>query len=144
MAQHSTYNAADVSATLDGVAVLAPADGDFIVVSEGSGAGTGLVGVSGDSIFSASNDRSATITIRLLHTSPTHRRLEQKLSRQREGSAYKPFSFAFRDIGSGEGATAEKCHIMTAPDISKGNEASAREWVLWTGELRRLIPNEVA
>ena len=141
---HDTYNAADVMLLMDGVIVEGLADGDNAVdYAEGREAGSGLVGMSGSSIFSVSNDRSAQITLRLLHTSRAHRRLEEKLARQKAGGRYRPFPISCRDVGSGEGFAAEQCYIMTAPNITKGATAQPREWVLWTGEARRLIPDEV-
>lgn len=143
MPQVSAYSFANVSATIDRREVVAPWDGDdAIVVAQGADAGTGLVGADGSSIFSITTDRSATITIRLMHTSPTHRLLHQKWEAQRaRGAAFRSFPFAMKDRVSGEGGTASNCYVMTAPSDSKGKAAAVREWVLWTGEWKPEIPN---
>lgn len=41
-----------------------------------------LIGADGSALFSVSANKGATITLRLMHTSPTHRLLTQKLKRQ--------------------------------------------------------------
>ena len=143
MAQHSTYNAADVVFLLDSLQVDGWAPGDNAIVAARADRGSGLVGMGGSSIFSASNNKSGTITLRLLPTSRANRRLEQKLARQEAGGRYTPFPVSCRDIGNGGGFTAEKCSIQSAPDFSRGDNATPVEWVLWSGALQFLIPNEV-
>ena len=143
MAKTSAYSMINVSATLDRRDVKGLWDGDdAIVVTQGSDVGTGLVGADGSSIFSISADQSAQISIKLQHTSPTHRFLSQKLKQHRaRGANATTFSFSIKDKVSGEGGTADKCYIMTAPEDSKGVNATVREWVLWTGDWNPEIPN---
>ena len=143
MAKQSAYSMINVSAVLDRRDIKGLWDGDdAIVVSMNADVGTGLVGAAGESIFSVTTDQSAEISIKLMHTSPTHRFLLQKLKQQRaRGGAFPGFSFAFKDRVSGEGGVADICRIMTAPEDSKGTNAVVREWVLWTGEWIPEIPN---
>lgn len=143
MAKTSAYSMINVSATLDRRDVKGLWDGDdAIVVTQGSDVSTGLVGADGSSIVSISADQSAQISIKLQHTSPTHRFLHQKLKQMRaKGANATLFSFSFKDKVSGEGGTADKCTIMTAPEDSKGKTAVVREWVLWTGDWNPEIPN---
>lgn len=143
MAISSAYSFANVSATLDGRQVQGAWDGDdAIVVSPGADRGTGLIGADGSGIFSISADKSATISIKLMHTSPTHRLLMQKMKRQQAlGAGASSFPFQFMDTASGEGGSADKCFIMTAPADSKGKNAVVREWVLWAVEYNPEVPN---
>jgi hypothetical protein len=130
-----------VAATLDGLAIRGFWDGDdAVTVEQGADVGTGLVGADGSSIFSQSADQSARITVRLQHTSPTHRQLTQKWLQQREG-VLRGFPFDVMDKTSGVGGTADQCFIMQAPGDSKGKNATVRAWVLWTGEWRPGVPN---
>jgi hypothetical protein len=133
----------NVSATLDRRDVKGLWDGDdTIVVTQGADVGTGLVGAAGDSIFSISADRSAQISVKLMHTSPTHRFLHQKWAAQRaRGANASSFPFSFKDKVSGEGGTADQCYIMQAPEDQKGKNATVREWKLWTGEFNPEVPN---
>lgn len=143
MAISSAYSFTNVSATVDGRQVQGPWDGDdALVVTPGADRGTGLVGADGSGIFSISADKSATISVKLMHTSPTHRLLVEKMKRQQAlGAAASSFPFQFIDTVSGEGGSADKCYIMTAPADSKGKNATVREWVLWAVEYNPEVPN---
>lgn len=143
MPQTSAYGFQNVSASVDGQKVIGLWDGDdAIVVAHSTDKGTGLTGVAGDGIFSVSASRSATITLRLMHTSPTHRLLMQKLKRQQAlASMSAAFPFSFMDAGSGEGGSADKVFIQGAPADQKGVNAVVREWVLWTADWNPEIPN---
>ena len=84
MAQTSAYSMLNVTVTLDGLAVRGLFDGDdAITVTQGADVGTMLVGADGSSLFSQTADRSAQISIKLQHTSPTHRQLIQRWKQQR-------------------------------------------------------------
>lgn len=143
MAKTSAYSMINVSATLDRRDVKGLWDGDdAIVVTMNSDVGEILVGADGSSIFSISADQSAEISIKLQHTSPTHKFLSQKLKQTRNrGANVNPFSFSIKDRVSGEGGTGDKCYIMTAPEDSKGKNATVREWVIVTGDWNPEIPN---
>jgi hypothetical protein len=143
MAKTSAYSMINVSATLDRRDVKGLWDGDdAIVVSQGADVSTMLIGADGSSIVSISADHSAQISVKLQHTSPTHRFLSQKLKQLRaRGANATAFSFSIKDKVSGEGGTADQCYIMTAPEDSKGKNAAVREWVLITGEWNPEIPN---
>jgi len=142
MAKSSAYSMKNVSATLDGQRVVGLWDGDdAIVVAPLTEVGTMLVGADGSSIFSQSANNGATITVRLQHTSPTHRNLMQKLQRQRaDGVRISGFPFVVIDVDSGEGGSTDQCFIQTAPNDEKGVNAAAREWVLVTGDWKPEIP----
>lgn len=142
MANSTAYSYLNVAATLDGQLIHGLWEGDdAIVVSRLADVGTGLIGADGSGIFSGSANRGATITIRVQHTSPTHRLLMQKLKRQRSlGAAASSFPFTIFDSVSGEGGVADRCYVQTAPDDSKGVNATVREWVLWTAEFREEVP----
>lgn len=141
MAKVSAYSMINVSATLDGLAVRGFWDGDdAVTVERGADIGTGLVGADGSSIFSQSADKSARITLRLQHTSATHRQLLQKEKLQRAGQM-RSFPFSFIDRDSGEGGTADQCFIMQAPADSKGKNATVRAWVIWTGQYEPNVTN---
>lgn len=137
----STYSMLQVVAVLDGQRVQGLWDGDdAIVVTPGADIGGLTVGADGSSIFSQSADRSVTISVKLQHTSPTNRLLEQRLKRQQSANL-RGFPFTVRDIGSNEGGSTDQCFIQTAPADSKGKMATVREWVLVSGSWERLVPD---
>lgn len=143
MATSTAYGFKNVAATVDGQPIIGVWDGDdAIVIAPGTDRGTGLVGADGSGIFSITSNRSATITLRLQPTSPTHRLLMQKLKRQEAlASTRAAFPVVVMDNGNGEGGSADRCFIQTAPSDQKGVNAVVREWVLWTADWNPEIPN---
>jgi len=120
MSNSTAYSMLNVAAILDGQPVQGLFDGDdAITVTPGVDLGTMLIGADGASIFSQSADRSATISIKVQHTSATHRQLSRKAAQQRAGRLIG-FPFSFMDTGSGEGGVADKCFIQTAPAVTHG------------------------
>jgi hypothetical protein len=107
----------------------------------GPNVGTMLVGADGSSLFSQTADRSAQISVKLQHTSATHRQLLQKWKQQRAGRLIG-FPFDIIEKDSGEGGTADKCFVMQAPADSKGKNAVVREWVLVTGDWTPNVTNQ--
>lgn len=139
----SAYSYINVTATIDRRIIQGLWEGDDAVeVAYGEDRGTGVTGADGSSLFSISANKSATVTLRVQHTSPTHRLLQQKLKQQQaRGAAFGGFSFSVKDRVSGEGGSCDKVYIQTAPGKSYGVNAQAREWVLWCGEYVEEIPN---
>lgn len=143
MATTSAYGFVNTANTVDGQLVQGLWEGDdAISIAPLADKGTMMIGADGSALFSVSANRGATITLRLMHTSPTHRLLMQKLKRQQAlASPVTAFPVTAYDTASGEGGTADKCFIQTAPTDQKGINAVAREWVLVTGEFNAEIPN---
>lgn len=142
MPQVSSYSWQNVTATLDGRPVSGLWEGDdAVVVAERDDIGTEVVGVDASFIFSQNVSRAATITLRLQHTSPTHRALVQKLARQRALGGGRGFSFDVIDKTSGEGGQTTAAFIRQAPDDQKGMNAAVRVWQLVCGDWNRNIPN---
>lgn len=141
MAKTASYSALNVSASIDGVQIIGLFDGDnAIQVERNADVGTGLVGIQGDAIFSQSADNSAMVTLRLMHTSATHRQLLQKLEAQKSG-VLRPFPFTFTDTDSNEGGTGDEFFVQKSPSVTKGSNATVREWQLWTGDWKPNITN---
>lgn len=140
--QVTAYSMLNVAATLDGRIVIGFFDGDAVVVEQVDDTGTGLVGADGSGIFSQSASRAATITLRLQHTSPAHKQLLEKWAVQRSGRIIG-FPFDVVDGLSNEGGSTPKAFIQSAAGDTKAEEASVREWVLWTSDWTPLIPELV-
>lgn len=143
MARTSAYSYINVTATIDRREIKGLWEGDDAVeVAYANDRGTGLTGADGASIFSVSADKSAEVTLRLQHTSPTHRLLMQKLKQQQaRGANFTGFSFSVKDRVSGEGGSCDKAYIQTAPGKSYGVNAVVREWVIWCGDYNEEIPS---
>lgn len=142
MSKSSAYSMKNVSGTVDGQTIIGTWDGDdAIVIAPLTDTGTMLVGADGSSIFSQSANEGATITVRLQHTSPTHRLLHQRWARQKaRGVRVRGFPVAVIDVDSGEGGSSDDVYIQAAPTDQKGANAVMREWVLVTGKWTPTIP----
>lgn len=143
MAGASTaYTMLNVAATVDGQLVVGFWEGDDVVTVEPlADVGSLLVGADGSSIYSGSANNGATITLRLQHTSATHRLLTQKWLRQRSrGVRLVGFPVSVIDVDSGEGGSTDQAFIQAAPTDQKGDTAVVREWTLVTGNWRPEVP----
>lgn len=138
----SAYSMVHVANTIDGVEVRGLWDGDDAVsVAPLTSSGTMLIGAKGDSLFSGSANRGATITIQLMHTSPTHRQLERlEVAQNTPGGLTNGFKVTVTDTSSGESGVADKCYIQDRPTRGYGNNATVRTWVIVTGEWEPAIP----
>ncbi len=143
MPTSTAYSQVNVTVAVDQRQVIGLWDGDdAIVVTRGADLGTMMIGADGSGLFSISADKSAQISIKVQHTSPTHRLLIEKEKQQyARGAAFPGFPFSLKDTVSGEGGTADKCYIMQAPADSKGKAAAVREWVLITADWNPEVPN---
>lgn len=141
MADLTTYSYKNVAATLDNRPVSGVWEGDdCVVVARRTDVVTPVTGADGKSVVSLSADETAEITLRLMHTSPTHQRLR---TYQRAGSltgSARVFPFSVRDTESNEGGVAAECVILQAPEVQHGDAATVREWRLFAGAF---IWNEV-
>lgn len=138
----SAYSYKNVSVVVNGQQVQGLFDGDdAVVVAPMEDEGTMLVGADGSSLFSQSANEAVTITLRLQHTSPTHRLLSQQRARQRTpGIKLVGFPVSVIDVDSNEGGSTSEAFIMTAPEDAKGVAAATREWVLVAGQWKPEIP----
>lgn len=138
----TAYTFKNVIAMCDGQHVRGFWEGDDVLsVTPMVDAGTMVIGADGDGIFSQTANEGATIVIRLQHTSPTHRLLEQRLARQRApGVRLVGFPFSAMNVDTGEGGATAECFISAPPADVKGAAAGVREWTLVTAAWRREIP----
>lgn len=134
MGDITTYSNKAVQASLDGRDVRGLWEGDDVIsVERRSDRGTPMVGADGASIFSTSADESATIVLKLQHTSPAHAYL-RSIERGMTKGINKIFPFSVRDTESGEGGSAAQCVISAAPTVNIGGEnATERQWTLFAG-----------
>lgn len=143
MSQNSTFSIKNVVATIAGTPVVGLFDGDnAIEVAPNADVGSLLVGAAGDTVFSASADRSALITLRLFHTSPTHTLLTGKWRLQREGRVLA-FPFSVIDTVSKEGGVASSCYLTAAPTAAFGKMATVREWRIAAANWEPSVPINV-
>ena len=124
----TNYDPKRCAVTLMGERVEGWADGDdAIMVQPNTDRTTRRTGADGYHVVSRSADRSGTITLKLLPSSPAHKRL---LQLDRAGAVQLPGDFSLRDTTTGEGHTAVDLYIKTAPSMGVGTTSGTRTWVL--------------
>lgn len=130
MSQITVYSMLGFALTVDGLPVVGFFDGDDVFSSEKSeDVGGWLIGADGSAIWSQSADGMVTLTLKLQHTSPTHRQLQNKSQQQKAGSLV-PFPVDYVDTNGGEGGHAGNAMVTKEPSMSHGKNATVREWVL--------------
>jgi hypothetical protein len=133
------YDPDQVLCTVAGIPLSGWADDDFVQIEYESDAFTDKAGVDGEVSRSKTNDFRATVTIRLMQTSPSNALLSVLHNSDKNtpgGVGVGPFYLQdFSDGITGALYLAEKCWIAKAPDSSWAREAGVREWKIRCAKL---------
>lgn len=127
----TTYAIQNVVLSINGRRATHFVEGDDVIMLErNTDRGTPSVGADGRTVFSISADNSATLTIKLQHTSPMHDYLT-RLDRAGDADRARRFPVSLKDTNTGEGGSANDCVIQSRPSAAFGASASEREWVIF-------------
>lgn len=133
----STFSADEVSLSIAGLTIDSGfADGEFVSIEPAADDFADKVGADGEVARSKTNDRRATVKIKLLQTSEGN----DKLSALRLIDINNPNgagvgAFMLRDRSGRLVATAPKAWVMKPPTPSRGREIAEMEWTLRVGHL---------
>ena len=126
------YSFLKVAFTIDGSKVTGFAEGDdAIMIEPTTELSKPMVGADGGSVVSVTVDRSATITIKLLPTSPFNAYLRAKAELLRNLASNGVFAVGFLDMTSGETGGCTSASVSVLPVISRGANASELEWKIF-------------
>lgn len=132
----NVYGFKDVTAGLVGPGGLISIGSDAGVSDEGITVtpsiefNTMQVGVDGYGQHSLSADRSGTVTVRLLRTSPVNAQLMTMANFQRASAAnHGQNTITITDKNRGDVMTCEQVAFKRIPDITLAKEAGMLEWV---------------
>lgn len=123
-----TYDASQVSVTVNGVPMKGAADGVFCSVEYAEDAFTKVKGTQGETSRSKSNDYSGVITITLMQTSPSNDILSALHALDRAQNAGVCVVNVVDNSGRSN-HTATKAWIRRGPASAYGKEIENREWV---------------
>lgn len=131
------WNAKDVTLIYGPVRVDEFGDGDKISIAYRSAMSELVVGTDGDYDYSKMNDRSATVTIRTMHTSPANDQLLAIANLMLEtGQGEYPI---FIDDANGKRThEALDAVIENIPNFAYGSSSPQIEWVFLVGHLKTL------
>lgn len=131
----ATYSFVDVTAAINGPGGsinigndAGPSD-EGITVSMIDNKNTMTIGADGSGMHSLHAGNAGTITIRLLKTSPTNKKLQQMYSYQVTSSAnHGRNTITIRDVARGDFVTATGAAFRKMPDNAWGKEGNMIEW----------------
>lgn len=132
----ATYSFKDVTAAISG-------NGWFVPLGTGAGlAEEGItiesvedknvmtIGADGTGMHSLVANDSATVTVRLLKTSPTNSMLQAMFNIQtRSAASHGSNTITIRDVARGDSITLVDCAFKNSPNITYAKEGGTVEWV---------------
>lgn len=129
-----------ISIVFAGILIEGYADGEFVSIEANSEDFLMKMGTDGEGTRSKTNDRSGTVTLKLMQSSSSNPRL----SAIRELDLAQPNgagvgALQVRDQGGVTIYSAEQAYIEKLPSSSFDREATTREWVLKTDKLTAII-----
>lgn len=132
----STYSFQDVQATLVGPTGIINLGYGSAVADEGisidmaGDKNTMLIGADGEGMHSLHADKSGTITVRLLQTSPTNAKLQAMYDAQTLSSTLHGQNLiTVTNPASGDVTTARSCAFKKKPSINYRKDGTIMEWV---------------
>lgn len=133
------YDPDNVLITVAGIPISGYADGEFCRIEYDTDAFQDVVGTDGEVTRSKSNDGRATITIRLMQSSPVNALLSALHTSDRNASGGVGVgAFYMQDLSNLVGGTlltAEKCWIAKPPDSGWDRTPTEREWKIRVAKL---------
>lgn len=141
-----TYSFLDVTASMTGPTGVidlgsgsANADEGIAVAMTGA-KNTMTVGADGEVMHSLSADKSGTITITLLKTSPVNKKLSLAYNAQTQSSAlWGNNVFVIRNHVSGEITTIRSAAFQKQPNYTNAKAATTVSWVFDGGKIDQLL-----
>ena len=142
----STYSFLDVTASLTGpTCVIDLGQGsanseEGITVAMGGNKNTMTIGADGEVMHSLHADKSGTITVTLLKTSPVNKKLSLAYNAQSQSSAtWGNNVIVIRNTASGDISTARSCAFQKQPDFNNAKEGGTVAWVFDCGKIDQLL-----
>lgn len=142
----ATYSFLDVTASLTGpTGVIDLGQGsanseEGITQTMGGNKNTMTIGADGKVMHSLHADKSGTITVTLLKTSPVNKKLSLAYNAQSQSSAtWGNNVIVIRNTASGDISTARSCAFQKQPDFNNAKEGGTVAWVFDCGKIDQLL-----
>ena len=143
----ATYSFLDVTASLTGpTGVIDLGQGsanseEGITQTMGGNKNTTMtIGADGEVMHSLHADKSGTITVTLLKTSPVNKKLSLAYNAQSQSSAtWGNNVIVIRNTASGDISTARSCAFQKQPDFNNAKEGGTVAWVFDCGKIDQLL-----
>lgn len=132
----ATYSFLDVTASLTGpTGIIDLGQGsanaeEGITQTMGGNKNTMTIGADGEGMHSLHADKSGTITVTLLKTSPVNKKLSLAYNAQSQSSTtWGKNIIVIRNTASGDISTARECAFQKQPDFNNAKEGGTVAWV---------------
>ena len=142
----TTYSFLDISASMIGpTGVIDLGQGsanseEGITQTMGGNKNTMTIGADGEVMHSLHADKSGTITVTLLKTSPVNKKLSLAYNAQSQSSAtWGNNVIVIRNTASGDISTARSCAFQKQPDFNNAKEGGTVAWVFDCGKIDQLL-----
>ncbi|MCK6998808.1 DUF3277 family protein [Enterobacter kobei] len=142
----TTYSFLDVTASLTGpTGVIDLGQGsanseEGITQTMGGNKNTMTIGADGEVMHSLHADKSGTITVTLLKTSPVNKKLSLAYNAQSQSSAtWGNNVIVIRNTASGDISTARSCAFQKQPDFNNAKEGGTVAWVFDCGKIDQVL-----
>ncbi|EHK7194812.1 MULTISPECIES: DUF3277 family protein [Enterobacter cloacae complex] len=142
----ATYSFLDVTASLTGpTGVIDLGQGsanseEGITQTMGGNKNTMTIGADGEVMHSLHADKSGTITVTLLKTSPVNKKLSLAYNAQSQSSdTWGNNVIVIRNTASGDISTARSCAFQKQPDFNNAKEGGTVAWVFDCGKIDQLL-----
>ncbi|MBZ2288856.1 DUF3277 family protein [Escherichia coli] len=142
----ATYSFLDVTASLIGpTGVIDLGQGsanseEGITQTMGGNKNTMTIGADGEVMHSLHADKSGTITVTLLKTSPVNKKLSLAYNAQSQSSAtWGNNVIVIRNTASGDISTARSCAFQKQPDFNNTKDGGTVAWVFDCGKIDQLL-----
>ena len=142
----ATYSFLEVTASLTGpTGVIDLGQGsanseEGITQTMGGNKNTMTIGADGEVMHSLHADKSGTITVTLLKTSPVNKKLSLAYNAQSQSSAtWGNNVIVIRNTASGDISTVRSCAFQKQPDFNNAKEGGTVAWVFDCGKIDQLL-----
>ncbi|WP_392440055.1 phage protein [Edwardsiella piscicida] len=142
----ATYSFLDITASLTGpTGVIDLGQGsanskEGITQTMGGNKNTMTIGADGEVMHSLHADKSGTITVTLLKTSPVNKKLSLAYNAQSQSSAtWGNNVIVIRNTVSGDISTARSCAFQKQPDFNNAEVGGTVAWVFDCGKIDQLL-----
>ncbi|WP_313048791.1 DUF3277 family protein [Atlantibacter subterraneus] len=142
----STYSFIDVTASMTGPTGIidlgygSANSEEGITVTMAENKNTMTIGADGEVMHSLHAGKAGTITVTLLKTSPTNKKLSLAYNAQSQSSSlWGNNVFVIRNSASGDITTARSCAFQKQPDHANAKEGGTVSWVFDAGKIDQLL-----
>ena len=128
-----TYDPKKILVSLGSHSVSGYSDGTFVGIEANGDGISSKTGCDGEKVRSIDPDKSATVTLTLLQTSPSIAWAQNRYDKDRE-TGDGTFPILIKDLKGGLIFSAADAWVVNAPSREFGKETSDREITIETGE----------